>query len=188
MSKYVKDLLCQELQRRLAGVEDALLVSVAGMPATANNRLRNELASKDIRLLVVKNSLARRAMGDTPLGRLFASIEGPAAVAWGSSDIVSLAKEIARLQENKEYQPFQARGGVMDGQPLSPEEVKAVSTWPSREEQLAILAGQILSVGGMLAGQIAGVGGTLAGQIAQRAEEEAEEGADGAASGGEPAA
>ena len=47
--------------------------------------------------------------------------------------------------------------------------MKAVSKWPSRTEQLSILAGQILSPGANLASQLTSVGGALASQIKQHA-------------------
>ena len=49
--------------------------------------------------------------------------------------------------------------------------IKQVSKWPSRQEQLSLLLGQILSPGAVLAGQLIGMGGALASQIKQRVEE-----------------
>ena len=61
MSKYVKELVTRDLKRRLEGVEDAVLVNCTGMDANTTNELRGELGQKDIQMMVVKNSLARRA-------------------------------------------------------------------------------------------------------------------------------
>jgi large subunit ribosomal protein L10 len=171
MSKYVKNLVSDHLRKRLEGVQDALMVNVVGLPATVDNRLRGHLEAKRINLLVVKNSLAARATAGTPLGPMFEGVGGTAAICWGSEDIVSLAKEIARIAADKEFPAFQARGGVMDGERLSAEQVLAVSKWPSRDEQLSLLMGQILSPGATLAAQICGPGGALASQVAQKAEE-----------------
>ena len=46
-----------------------------------------------------------------------------------------------------------------------------MAKWPTRQEQLSILLGQILSPGAALAGQLLGGGGTLLGQIKQRIED-----------------
>jgi ribosomal protein L10 len=173
MSKYVKNLITDHLRERLSSVDDALLVNVIGMDANANNRLRAELAGKNINLLVVKNSLAARATAGSPLGTMFEGLTGSSALCWGSEDIVSLAKEVVRIAKQDEYAPFSARGGVMDGDPLTAEQVQEVSKWPSREEQLSLLLGQILSPGAVLSGQLIGPGGTLAGQIAQKGKDEA---------------
>ncbi len=182
MSKYLKSLITVELRHRLQEVHHALLVNVVGLDANATNRLRGELRSKGIHLMVVKNSLARRATEGTPLGPMFEGLAGSAAVCWGGEDVVALAREVARLAENKEFEGFEARGGVMEGQPLSSEEVKQVSRWPSREQLLSQLIGQIVGPGAALAGSVIGPGAVLAGQISQLAEE-SEDSGDGASEG-----
>ena len=158
------------MKRRWQGVENALLVSVAGLDAVKNSQLRQKLRGKNISLLMVKNSIARRASEGTPLAAAFEEMEGSLAVVWGGEDIVSLAKEIAALAGDKLFAPFAARGGVMDGGRLTADQVAAVSKWPSRQEQLSIVAGQILSPGAMLASQLISVGGALASQIKQKGE------------------
>jgi len=177
MSKFVKSLIMDDLRQRLDGVESALLVSVAGLNAIKNNKLRMALKNKNISLLVIKNSLARRAVEGTPLAAAFEQMEGALALAWGSEDIVSLAKEITRFTEDKQFEPFAARGGVMDGARLTAAQVKEVSKWPSREEQLSILSGQILSPGANLASQLTSAGGALASQIKQKGDGEDADGA-----------
>ena len=172
MSKYVKDLLTGHLRSRLEGVGDAILVNIVGMDANSNSRLRQELRKKNISITLVKNSLARRATEGTPLNAAFQGAEGTLAVVWGGEDIVSLAKEVSRLSELKEFTGFEAKGGAMDGSKLSAADVKDVSTWPSREEQLSLLLGQILSPGAKLSSQLIGTGGALASQIKQKSEGE----------------
>lgn len=172
MSKYVKNLVTDHLRKQLDGVGDALLVNMIGLEANANNALRAELAEKGIEVLVVKNSLAARATAGTSLDGLFEDVGGTNAVCWGAEDIVSLAKEVTRLAKDKRFQAFEARGGIMDGERLSAEEVEKVSKWPTREEQLSLLVGQILGPGSQLAAQLIGPGGALASQIKQKAEED----------------
>ena len=173
MSKYVKDLITEDLRKRLDGVEDALLVNVVGLEANSTNRLRGELESKDINLMVIKNSLARRATAGSSLAPMFEGLTGTSAICWGSEDIVSLAKEITRLAKDASFGKFEARGGVMDGEALTAEEVTAVSKWPNRDEQLSILVGQILGPGATLAAQLIGPGAALASQVKQKSEGEA---------------
>jgi len=171
MSKYLKELIADELKSRFDGVSDALLVDVIGMEANANVELRKTLRQKNIHLLVVKNSLARRATEGTALAPAFEGAAGTIAVVWGGEDVVSLAKEVTRLAGDKKYEPFAPKGGVMDGAPLSADDVKAVSKWPSRAEQLSLLVGQILSPGANLASQILGPGAKLASQVKKKSEE-----------------
>lgn len=175
MSKYVKELITNELKSRLEGVSDMLLVDVIGMEANSNVELRKELRKKNIQLLVVKNSLGRRATEGSTLAPAFEGAAGSSAIVWGSEDVVSLAKEITRLAGEAKYKPFAPKGGVMDGSKLSADQVAAVSKWPSRQEQLSILVGQILSPGAKLSSQLLGPGGLLASQIKQKGEEDATE-------------
>ncbi len=174
MSKYVKQLISREISERLDGVEDALLVNVIGMDANQTVVLRRDLREKDIKLLVVKNSMARRAMEGTPLALAFEGVEGTLAVVWGGEDFISLVKEVSRLDKSTDFDRFEARGGVMDGEQLDADRVREISKWPNRLEQLSILSGQILSPGASLVSQLIAPGGALASQIEKKSEEEEE--------------
>lgn len=171
MSKYVKELITKDLRNRLNGVEDALLVDVIGMKNEKSVQLRQRLRQKNIRLMVVKNSLARRATAGTRLAPAFDSGEGTLAIVWGGEDVISLAKEIVKLSQLKDFEPFKPKGGAMEGQPLTADQVKAISKWPSRQEQLSILSGQILNPGATLSAQLLGAGAKLASQIKKKSEE-----------------
>ena len=175
MSKFVKDLLSKDLASRLDGVTDCVLADVIGMDAITTTDLRRHLREKGIGLMVVKNSLARGATEGTSLAPAFEGIEGSHAVLWGAEDFVSLIKEVTELDKNaEEFEKFEARGGVMDGEQLTPERVQEISKWPSRDEQLSMLVGQILGPGANLVAQLSGPGGQLAGQIKQISEKEEE--------------
>jgi large subunit ribosomal protein L10 len=171
MSKLIKDLITKDLQKRLEGVDDALLVDMIGLKNDKNVALRQRLRKKNIHLLVVKNSLAARATEGTKLAPAFESATGTMALIWGGEDIISLAKEVISIAEDKNFEPFTAKGGVMDGQRIAADQVKAVSKWPTRTEQLSILSGQILSVGSKLSGQLISAGSKLASQIKKKSEE-----------------
>lgn len=172
MSKYVKELIKNDLAKRLEGVNDALLVDVIGLDANTTVKLRRHLREKNISLLVIKNSLARRATAGTSLENAFTGVTGTLALVWGAEDFVSLAKEITALAKQDDYKAFEARGGVMDGEQLTADNVDDISKWPSRTEQISILVGQILAPGANLASQLTAAGGALASQIEQIAEGE----------------
>ncbi len=172
MSKLLKDKIAEDYRRRLSGVSDALLVNVIGLDSGNTYSLRKELRSKNIQLLVVKSSLARRATEGTAIAKAFESGEGSLAIVWGADDFVSLAKEIVEIQKKPEFEKCQARGGVMDGERLTPEKVAEVSKWPNRIGQISILLGQILSPGSQLLSQFESVGGALASQIEKKSKEE----------------
>jgi len=94
------------------------------------------------------------------------------AIVWGCEDFVSLAKEIAAIDKAKTFEKFEVKGGVMDGDALSAEQVLAISKWPSRVEQIAMLIGQVLSPGSTLMGQLLSPGGKLASQLEKMVEKE----------------
>jgi large subunit ribosomal protein L10 len=172
MSKQLKDLIAAEVKKRLSGVNDALLVNVIGLDSANTFNLRRELRSKNIHLLVVKNSLARRATEGTPLATAFDGCEGSLAVVWGAEDFVSLAKELVALHKKPEFEKFTAKGGVMEGENLSPERVTEISKWPNRAGQISILLGQILSPGSKLLSQINAPSGKLLSQVKKKSEGE----------------
>ena len=121
------------------------------------------------------------------MARLFEGVGGAAAICWGSEDIVALAKSITTILKSEKFPALQPRGGVMDGEKISADQIAEVAKWPSRTEQLSIVLGQILSTGSRLNSQLIAVGGALASQIADKAkggEEEAVEAAQSAEAAG----
>ncbi|HZZ28209.1 MAG TPA: 50S ribosomal protein L10 [Pirellulales bacterium] len=187
MSKFVKDLLTRDLRNQLSGVSDALLVNVIGLDAIRTTKLRGELRKKNIKLEVIKNSMAKRATEGTPLAPAFEGVEGTLAIVWGADDFVSLTKEIVKFSEAKEFEGFATRSGTMDGAKLTPAEIKDVSKWPSRQEQLSILVSQILGPGARLASQLTSVGGEIASQLKVHAENLEKAGGGSPTPSGEPA-
>lgn len=172
MSKFVKNIITEELKKRLAGVENALLVNIVGMEVNDSNRLRSALAAKDIRVMVVKNSLAARATEGTSLSAAFQGLTGSTAVCYGATDIVALAKELVKVSKDKQFAKLALLGGVLDGEAFAADKVVEISKWPTREEQIAILVGQIVGVGSKLSSQLLSGGANLASQIKQLADKE----------------
>lgn len=172
MSKFVKDLMTQDLVTKWDGVEELMLVNVIGMEANETVALRKRLREKDISLMVIKNSLARRATEGTGLAPAFEGAKGTQAVVWGAEDVVSLAKEVIAIAEADEFDKFEATGGVLDGAKLGAADVKAVSKWPSRTEMLSTISGQLLGPAMTLSAQLLGPAKMVASQVKQKSEEE----------------
>src|SRR5215469_15070030 len=104
MSKFVKQLVTKDIAKRLDGVQYLMLVGLTGINANKTVSLRAALADKGINLLVIKNSLARRATEGTPLAPGFEKMTGAYALCWGASDIVALAKELVKLTKDRTLQ------------------------------------------------------------------------------------
>ncbi|TWT96638.1 50S ribosomal protein L10 [Botrimarina colliarenosi] len=172
MSKYVKEMMTDDLSTKWDGVEELMLVSFAGMEANDTVELRKRLRGKNIHMMVVKNSLARRATEGTVLAPAFEGAQGAQAVVWGAEDVVALAKEVIAVAETPQFKLFEPTGGVLDGAKLSSDEVKAVSKWPTRGEMLSTISGQIMGPAMTLSAQLLGPAKMLASQIKQKSEEE----------------
>lgn len=165
MSKYVKNLLTSDIKNRLDGINDAVVADCIGMDSASTYKIRKHLRDKGISLLVVKRSLATRAVVDSGLRPAFDNVTGSVAVVWGCEDFVSLCKEMAAIAKLKEFEKFVLKGGVMDGDTLTAKQVLEVSKWPNRQEQISLLVGQILSPGSNLVGQLKGPASKIAGQV-----------------------
>ena len=61
MSKQIKDLITKELSVRLKGLDGVAVINPRGINAIKNNLIRRRLHEKGLRMMVVKNTLARRA-------------------------------------------------------------------------------------------------------------------------------
>ncbi|MEI8211151.1 MAG: 50S ribosomal protein L10 [Planctomycetota bacterium] len=174
MSKVVKKLISRDIGNRLHGVNDAIVANIVGMTGNDNYNLRKTLREKGLGLLVVKRSLAAMATEGTSLRAAFDDQVGSLAVIWGGEDFVSLVRVVTKLVDQGTFSKLEIKGGVLDGEALTAEQVKKVSKWPSRQEQISILVGQILSPGATLSGQLVGPARKIAGQVKKLIEDREE--------------
>jgi large subunit ribosomal protein L10 len=170
MSKKIKDMLSADLRERLGNHKDILVVDYSKLDGKTGNNLRLKLRKQKITLLGVKNSLARRVLGELGLSGLEPFLTGPSTLVFGGPDIVALSKEITKWA--KDLEPLQIKGGIVEGNSIGPEGVTALSKSPSREELLAKVVGLILAPGAQLAAALLGTGGTICGQVKSIAEKE----------------
>src|SRR5438067_2001465 len=96
MSKIVKDMIAVDLKQRIGDCQDMLVVNSSKLDGVTQNTMRNKLRAQNIRMLSVKNSLARRALKEIGLTTLDPFLKGPSVLVWGGPDIVALSKEIAK--------------------------------------------------------------------------------------------
>ena len=164
MSKPVKDMMTRQYRQLFGDLTDAVLVDIRGVPANENVELRNGLRAKDIRITVVKNSLARRALADTALEQLNELIEGPTALAYGGESVVNVARELTDWA--RKIATLDLKGAIMEGTVFSAEEVSAkLSKYPTRDEAQAEAVMLVLSPARRLVGQIVSPGATVASLI-----------------------
>lgn len=162
MSKPVKDILTSEYQRRYASLDSACVVSVIGLDGKSANRLRGELRAKNIRLQVIKNSLARRALAGSRLFPLAEKLSGPCALVTGGDSIIDVAKTLVALK--KTYPRLELRMGILEGDPQLID-IERLSAMKGRQEVLAEIAAVLRGPGGRLAGCLVGPAGRIAGCV-----------------------
>jgi large subunit ribosomal protein L10 len=184
MSKYVKELMMDQLRSELGDNRSVLILDLKDLDAQAEYLLRRDLRKKSIRLKVLKNSLARRVFADLGMDGLSKYLTGASAAAWGGEGIAELAKEIS--QQVKALKKPVIKGGAVDGLVVGPEQVEDITKLPSRE----VLIGQVLSLLlGPAREALALVGSpasTLVGQLEAFVEKQQDAGEAGAGAG-EPA-
>jgi large subunit ribosomal protein L10 len=175
MSKPIKEMMTREYQRRYDQVNTACVVSVIGLDAISTNRLRGELRARNLRLQVVKNSLAQRAFSGTPLAPLCQAFEGPCALVTGEGSAIDIAKALVDLQ--KTNPKIELRVGILDGDPelIS---VEQLARMKGRLELLGELAAIIRAPGACLAGDLAGPASRIAGCLKAIAEKSGEDQAE----------
>ena len=115
------------------------VVSYRGISSAKMNILRKDLRRKKAEVLVSKTSVARIALKEANQESLADSIEGQMALILSNADASEVSKVLVNFAKN--YEGFVVRGGVLDGAFLNEEEVKTLSSLPSREALLAKLMG-----------------------------------------------
>ncbi len=174
MSRTVKNLMMRDVRNRVEGFDDALVLSIRGVPARTTNEMRLDLHKKNIKIAVVRNNLAKHAFADSGLKALKPVLTGPSAVAFGGASVVDVAREI--VEWAKKVEQLELKGAVLDGELfIGKEGVERLSKMPTREEAIAQTVTLVLSPARKLAGAIKGPGSRLA-SIIKSIEEKLEKG------------
>ena len=179
MSKQVKDLITKELTTRLADVDGVAVINPRGIDGNKNHGIRRRLRDKGLRMMVVNNTLAKRAVGEGSKIKGFeALLDGPSAVIYGAASAAVIARQL--LDEKKTDDKLELRGIFFDGEVYPGDAgVETVSKLPTREEAIGNLVAAILGPGRKLAAALKGPGGKL-GAILKTIEEKGK-GAEGGA-------
>jgi len=164
MSKYVKELLSNQLERKFSDVSEFVVLEFKGVDGNDNNVMRGALKEKGIHLSVVKNAMMCRAMDSlerSEVNEIFAV--GPCAVAYGGDNVVDIAKELDDWV--KKFNDVAFKGAYMDGAVVGAEGAKSLVKMKSRVELQADVSMLAQSPGRNIAGAIAGPAGAIAGCV-----------------------
>jgi large subunit ribosomal protein L10 len=133
-----KQTVVAEVAKEVAGAQAIVLAENRGMAVAAMTQLRAKARASGVYFKVVKNTLVRRAVADTPFASLADKMVGPLAYGIGA-DPVAVAKVLNDFAKGNEK--FVIAGGAMPGQMMSAKEISALASLPSREELIARLLG-----------------------------------------------
>jgi large subunit ribosomal protein L10 len=133
-----KEAVVAEVAKQVAGAQAIVLAENRGMAVADMTKLRAKARESGVYFRVVKNTLVRRAVADTPFAGLADKMVGPLAYGIGP-DPVAVAKVLNDFAKGNEK--FVIAGGAMPGQMMSAKDVSALASLPSREELLARLVG-----------------------------------------------
>ena len=141
MNLAKKETAVAELKGQLSGASAAFVVEYHGCTCEELTALRRKLRPVGASFSVVKNTIAKRAIADTEVSRLEEFLYGPTALIVANDDPVSPAKFISEFAKEREV--FVIKAGVVDGEVVDSQGIKALATLPSKEELLGKLLGLI---------------------------------------------
>jgi large subunit ribosomal protein L10 len=133
-----KQAVVAEVAKQVADAQAIVMAENRGMPVHAMTQLRAKARASGVYFRVVKNTLVRRAVADTPFATLADKMVGPLAYGIGN-DPVAVAKVLNDFAKGNDK--FVITGGAMPGQMMSAKDISALAALPSRNELLAKLVG-----------------------------------------------
>lgn len=147
-----------ELSEKLSEAKCLYLTDFTGLDVAAITELRRRLTAASVDYLVVKNTLARRALAGGPYEGLAEHLSGPNAFALSREDVVTAAKILTDFAREREKP--QIRAGAIEGRVVSIDEIRRIAELPPRDQLLAQLVGTARA-------PIAGLVYTLSGLLAK---------------------
>jgi large subunit ribosomal protein L10 len=148
MARPDKAAAVAELTEAFRGSTAAVLTEYRGLSVAQLKELRRSLAG-NATYSVVKNTLTKIAAREAGFGSFDSLLEGPSAIAFVTGDPVEVAKGLRNF--GREHPSLIVKGGMLDGRPLSADEVRTLADLESREVLLAKFAGGLLAPAQQLA-------------------------------------
>jgi large subunit ribosomal protein L10 len=152
MNREQKAAAIAEIAQNIQESEAVFAVDYRGLSVPQAGELRTRLRAADARFSVVKNTLTERAADQAGAEALKELLEGPTALAFIRGDAAAAAKALRDYGRETELLPF--KGGILNGAPLTPEDIGNIARLPSRD----VLYQQLV---GVVAHPISGLARTL---------------------------
>lgn len=161
MKRTEKEQLVESLSTKIRGAKALYYTDFTGLSVKRMTELRRRLRRAGVEYVVIKNSLALRAVNESGLAGV--RLRGPTGVVIGR-DPVAAAKVLSDFAREFEQKP-EVKGGLLDGRPLDAAQVKRLATLPSRAQMLAELGAGLESPLAGLVGALTGVLSTFVGAL-----------------------
>jgi large subunit ribosomal protein L10 len=136
LTKENKSELLQAYEQGLAAAPHAFILDYQGIKVPQVTALREKVRQSGGEYLVVKNTIALRAIDGNALEQLKEHFVGPTAVAFGN-DPVALAKALTDFA--KDVPVLQFKAGLVEGRAVAATQIKDIAALPSRNELIAKL-------------------------------------------------
>ncbi|HKG03168.1 MAG TPA: 50S ribosomal protein L10 [Conexibacter sp.] len=141
MNRDEKAAVIDRIAEELEASQAVFAVDYRGITVSQVADLRARLRAADATFNVVKNSLTERAADKAGAEALKSVLEGPTALTFVRGDAAAAAKALSDAQRVTEVLAF--KGGLMDGQVVSADDIRAIAKLPSREVLYAQLVGTV---------------------------------------------
>ncbi len=137
LTRQDKSEMLASYQQGLAEAAHAFLFDYKGISVPQVTELRAKVRQHGGQYLVVKNTLALRAIQGKPLEGLATWFEGPTAVVFSDRDPVPLAKALTEFAKGAPMVQF--KGALVERRPVAADQIKEIAELPSRQELIGKL-------------------------------------------------
>ena len=138
LSLEEKKAIVAEVSTQITNAQAIIIAEYRGLEVGQLTQLRAKTRESGIYFRVIKNSLVRRAVADTPYAELAKHMVGPLAYGIGT-DPVAAAKVLHEFSKGNDK--FVIKVGAIGEQVISRDEITALAALPSRDELLSKLLG-----------------------------------------------
>lgn len=146
-NKHDKQLLVDSLSAKLGTASALYYTDFTGLNVKRMTELRRRLSRVGVEYVVIKNTLALRAVNES--GLVSQRLKGPTGVVV-AKDAIAAAKVLTDFAKENDQRPS-VKGGIYEGKPVDEALVKKLATLPTRDEALSIFAGYMNSIPMMFA-------------------------------------
>lgn len=162
MPNLVTELVSQKLEQDLGKAQGLIVFGCGGMTVAQSETLRGQLASKGIRLRVVRNKLARRVLAQHGHEFPADALVGNVAIAMGNSESAIHAAKILTSPEVKKVGKVSVQGGLMEGRVLGARDAELLADVPDQNTLRSRILGCISGPARGLVVSLAGLPSGLA--------------------------